>query len=80
MSFVKDGGIVYLGYKKMKDPIAVLTSFKDYTNTKEKNLAKVGKEQSFFEKVKDYKYSDPKCKNSAKHIREQRDKEWRSLF
>ncbi len=79
LSFVKDGGIVYLGYKKMKDPIAVLTNIKDYTDTKAQ-LNTNEKAQDFLEKIKRYQYSNPKCKDSAKYIREQRDKEWRNLF
>lgn len=79
LSFVKDGGVVYLGYKKMKDPIAVLTSIKDYTNTKEQ-VKTIERTQNLFEKIKKYQYSDPKCKDNTKYIREQRDKEWKDLF
>jgi len=79
LSFVKDGGIVYLGYKKMKDPIAVLTSIRDYTNAKEQ-VTTTGKTQSLFEQIKKYQYSDPKCKDSTKYIRERRDKEWKDTF
>ena len=80
LSFVKDGGVVYLGYKKMKEPIAVLTSFKDYTKTTEKVLKTEKKEQTFLEKFEKYIRSDPSMKDSTKYIREQRDKEWKNTF
>jgi hypothetical protein len=79
LSFVKDGGIVYLGYKKMKEPFAVLTSIKDYTKVTEstklnkKGLTlseRIGKYPSIFA---------PEYKDSAKYIREQREKEWKKL-
>ena len=75
LSFVKDGGIVFLGYKKMKEPFAVLTSFKDYTETKSKNILSAEKGKSLLDRVKVYQYSDPTCKDSTKYIRKQREKE-----
>jgi hypothetical protein len=42
ISFVNDGGKVYLAYKRMKDPIAVIMSYKDYK--KKKKVDKVPKE------------------------------------
>jgi len=35
LNYVKDGEVVYLGYKKLKDPIAVITPYKDYKSKKE---------------------------------------------
>ena len=73
LSFVKDGGIVYLGYKKMKDPIAVLTSIKDYTSTKEKTEGEQAR-LPFIERFGKYSMSAPEYNDSAKFIRKQREK------
>lgn len=75
MSFVKDGGIVYLGYKKMKEPIAVLTSYKDYTNTVLKTKKESKKSLSLYERFGKYAISDLTMKDSAEYFRKQRDKE-----
>ena len=34
IGFVKDGGTVYIGYKNLKRPIAVLTGYEKYSNLK----------------------------------------------
>lgn len=74
LSFVKDGGVVFLGYKKMKEPIAVLTSFKDYT-TKKKEITKTKDDNlSLWDKYRKYATSSPEYKDSAKFIRQQREK------
>ncbi|MFA5633892.1 MAG: hypothetical protein WCY00_01865 [Candidatus Dojkabacteria bacterium] len=69
LNFVRDGGTVYLGYKRVKEPLAVLTSYKDYTQKKES----VNKSKSFFERYQSKILSAPEYKDSAKLIREQRD-------
>ncbi len=74
LSFVKDGGIVYLGYKNLKEPIAVLTSLKDYTSEKEKTELADTNNLSFFEKYSKYVISAPEYPDSLKYIREQRRK------
>lgn len=74
LSFVKDGGIVYLGYKNLKEPIAVLTSMKDYKLVKENELKASTENESFFERYKKYIISAPEYKDSAKYIRHQREK------
>ncbi len=78
LSFVKDGGIVYLGYKNSKEPIAVLTSIKDYTTAKEEGKQKQER-LSFMERFGKYITSSPEYKDSTKYIREQRNKEWKEL-
>lgn len=80
LSFVKDGGVVYLGYKKNKEPFAVLTSIKDYEATREKVVVKKKKVLSLWDKYGKYATSSPEYKDSAQYIREQRDKEWKKLF
>lgn len=70
LNYVRDGGVVYLGYKKIKEPLAVLTSYKDYT---EKTDSIKGK--SLWERYGHRAISAPECKNSAKYIRKQRDLE-----
>ena len=80
LSFVKDGGIVYLGYKKMKDPIAVLTNIKDYEGKKKMLDTIEEKTSSLLDKYGKYITSSPEYKDSKKYIREQRDKEWKRLF
>jgi len=35
LGLVKDGGVVYLGYKKLKEPIAVITPYREYISKKE---------------------------------------------
>ncbi len=72
LSFVKDGGIVYLGYKKMKDPIAVLTSIKDYTDAKQETPYKET-DKSFLERFGKYSISSKKYTNATKYIRKQRE-------
>ena len=74
LSFVKDGGIVYLGYKKMKEPIAVLTSFKDYTAKKEETTKTKDDGLSLWDKYGKYATSSPEYKDSVKFIRRQREK------
>ncbi len=68
LNYVRDGGVVYLGYKKIKEPIAVLTTYKDYTFKKEC----VDKSKSFLERYKDKIMSAPEYPDSTKLIREQR--------
>ena len=73
ISFVRDGGVVYLGYKRIKEPIAVVTSYQDYKEKFiEKDLTK--KKGSFFDRYKDRAIDMPEYKNSAKYIRKQREK------
>lgn len=73
LSFVKDGGIVYLGYKKMKEPFAVLTSIKDYTAAKE-DVKPKQERLSFMERFGGYSMSAPEYKDSVGFIRRQREK------
>ena len=70
--FVRDGGVVYLGYKRIKEPIAVVTSYEDY---KEKVVEKITEEKkgSFFDRYGDRAIDMPEYKNSAKYIRKQRE-------
>ena len=35
LGYVKDGDVVYLGYKKLKEPIAVITPYREYISKKE---------------------------------------------
>ena len=72
ISFVRDGGIVYLGYKRIKEPIAVVTSYDDY---KEKIAKKelTQKKGSFFDRYGDRAINMPEYKNSTQYIRKQRE-------
>lgn len=74
LSFVKDGGIVYLGYKNLKEPIAVLTSLKDYTLEKEKTKVLDTDNLSLWDRFGKYAISAPEYKDSVKYIRRQREK------
>jgi patatin-like phospholipase/acyl hydrolase len=69
LNFVRDGGTVYLGYKRVKEPLAVITSYKEYTEKKET----MDKSKSFFERYKDQIVEAPEYKDSVKFIREQRE-------
>jgi prevent-host-death family protein len=71
LNYVRDGGTVYLGYKRVKEPLAVLTSYKDYTQRKET----VDKSKSLWERYGHKAIHAPEYKDSAKYIREQRDQE-----
>jgi hypothetical protein len=72
VSFVRDGGTVYLGYKRLKEPIAVLTPYKEYReNVEEKKLNK--KKGSLLERYGKDIISAPEYKNSVKYIRKQRE-------
>jgi hypothetical protein len=71
LNYVRDGGVVYLGYKRLKEPLAVITSYKDYTLKKKYS----DKSKSFLERYKDKIMSAPEYPNSAEFIREQRDAE-----
>jgi hypothetical protein len=73
LSFVKDGGIVYLGYKKNKEPIAVLTSLKDYTVKKKQVTKSIQKRPSFIERFGKYSMSAPTYRDSVGFIRRQRE-------
>jgi hypothetical protein len=69
LNYVRDGGTAYLGYKRVKEPLAVLTSYKDYTKKKET----VDKSKSFLERYGDKIVEAPEYKDSVKFIREQRE-------
>ena len=69
LNCVRDGGTAYLGYKRVKEPLAVLTSYKDYTKKKEV----MDKSKSFLERYKDKIVEAPEYKDSVKFIREQRE-------
>lgn len=71
LNYVRDGGTAFLGYKRVKEPLAVLTSYKDYTQKKET----VDKSKSFLERYKDKIVEAPEYKDSVKFIREQREQE-----
>jgi len=71
LNFVRDGGTVYLGYKRIKEPLAVLTSYKDYTQRTEKSE----KTESLWDRYKDKVVSAPEYKDSTKHIRDTREEE-----
>ena len=71
LSYVRDGGTVYLGYKRVKEPLAVLTSYKDYTEKKES----IDKSKSFLERHGHKAINAPEYKDSAKYIRKMRDEE-----
>ena len=73
ISFVRDGGVVYLGYKRIKEPIAVVTSYEDYKEKLEKkeNLQKKG---SLLDRLEKRIISAPEYPDSVKYIREQREK------
>lgn len=78
LSFVKDGGTLYLGYKNLKEPIAVLTSYDEYNSnlksltnpTKKKDVKKGG---SLYDKYKDMIMQAPEYSNSTEYIRKMRD-------
>jgi|GEM_PF-3134075 len=70
LNFVRDGGVAFLGYKRVKEPLAVLTSYKDYTQKKES----VDKSKSFLERYGDKIVEAPEYKDSVKFIREQRER------
>ncbi|HOF79295.1 MAG TPA: hypothetical protein PLA45_03030 [Candidatus Dojkabacteria bacterium] len=64
LGYVKDGEVVYLGYKKLKDPIAVITPYKDYKPKKERiSLWKLSSKKSV---------SAPEYADSLKYIQSQR--------
>jgi hypothetical protein len=69
LNFVKDGGTVYLGYKNLKDPIAVITPYKEYVS-----LCKKKNTQSFIQRFGGKAVSAPELKDGVKYIREQRRK------
>jgi hypothetical protein len=69
LNYVRDGGTAFLGYKRVKEPLAVLTSYKDYTQRKEV----VDKSKSFLERYGDKIVEAPEYKDSVKFIREQRE-------
>ena len=71
LNYVRDGGVVYLGYKRLKEPLAVIIPYKDYTLQKDYP----DKSKSFLERYKDKIMSAPEYPNSAEFIREQRDAE-----
>ena len=71
LNFVRDGGTAYLGYKRVKEPLAVLTSYKDYRG----EGGSVDKRKSLWERYGHKAISSPEYKDSAKYIREQRDLE-----
>lgn len=71
LNYVRDGGTAFLGYKRVKEPLAVLTSYKDYTQRKEV----VDKSKSFLERYGDKIVEAPEYKDSVKFIREQREQE-----
>jgi hypothetical protein len=71
LNYVRDGGTAFLGYKRVKEPLAVLTSYKDYKQKKET----VDKSKSFLERYGDKAISAPEYKDSVKYIREMRDEE-----
>ncbi len=71
LNYVRDGGVAFLGYKRVKEPLAVLTSYKDYTQKKES----VDKSKSLWERYGDKAIHAPEYKDSAKYIRELRDQE-----
>ncbi len=71
LNYVRDGGTAYLGYKRVKEPLAVLTSYKDYTQKKET----LDKSKSLWDRYGHKAINAPEYKDSAKYIREQRDLE-----
>jgi hypothetical protein len=72
ISFVRDGGIVYLGYKRIKEPIAVVTSYKEY-KTKIKEETTLTKKKTLLDTVKNDIMSAPEYPDSVKYIRNQRE-------
>jgi prevent-host-death family protein len=71
LNYVRDGGTAFLGYKRVKEPLAVLISYKDYKQKKET----VDKSKSLWERYGHKAIHAPEYKDSAKYIREQRDQE-----
>jgi len=68
---VMDGGIVYLGYKRVKEPLAVLVPYKEYIL--KKGTIKKGK--SLWDRYGNRAIHAPEYKDSASYIRKQRDSE-----
>ena len=79
ISFVRDGGTVYLGYKRLKEPIAVITPYKEYKERIEKkgNFKDQG---SLLDRVKKDIMSAPEYPDSVKYIRNQREQEWKNML
>ena len=71
LSHVMDGGVVYLGYKRVKEPLAVLIPYKEYVLGK-KRTAKKGK--SLWDRYGNKAMHAPEYKDSVKYIRKQREK------
>jgi hypothetical protein len=72
VSFVREGGTVYLGYKRLKEPIAVLTSYKDYKK-RTALTAKTKKKGSLLDRCKEKIISAPEYPDSVKYVRKQRE-------
>jgi hypothetical protein len=70
--FVREGGTVYLGYKRLKEPIAVLTPYKDYKKKMELKT-QTKKKGSLLDRCKENIISAPEYPDSVKYIREQRE-------
>lgn len=72
ISFVRDGGVVYLGYKRIKEPIAVVTSYQDY-KAKVKEHENLKNQGSLLDMVKKDIMSAPEYPDSVEYIRDQRE-------
>lgn len=73
ISFVKDGGTVHLGYKGLKDPIAVITPYKKSEET-EKKFPKRSKKSFSIDELKDLIVSEPGFSESENHFFQERRK------
>jgi hypothetical protein len=72
VSYVRDGGTVYLGYKRLKEPIAVVIPYKEYKKkVEEKDILK--NQETLLDRVKKNIMSAPEYPDSVKYIREQRE-------
>lgn len=71
IAFVKDGGTVHLGYKGLKDPIAVITPYKKILE-KEKRSEK---RKFTIEELKDLIVSEPGFRESADYFSKERKKQ-----
>lgn len=73
ISFVKDGGTVHLGYKGLKDPIAVIIPYKKSIQAK-KVFPKRSKKSFTLEQLKDLIISEPGFSESSDYFFKERRK------
>jgi len=73
ISFVKDGGTVQLVYKRLKDPIAVITPYKK-SEEKKKEFPRRSKKFFSISELKDLIVSEPRFSESDEHFFRERRK------